>query len=359
MIVTSIAEGRYIRLKGVDFGAGAAGFTVRAASGSAGGSIDLRTGSATGPLIGTCNITSTGGWNNWRDFECGVDVSGSAGVKDFLYLVFRGAGEPFRLSRYQFHRAPTGPDENGYFFHHTFEDGTTQGWAGRFGATVVNTSDQKANGSRSLFVSGRAETWQGAAYNLSALIFVPGNEYSFSALAMYAEGAETGTFKLTMQYHLDGEVEYDQVALVEARRGQWIILENTKFLIPAGATGIILYIEMPDSETADFYIDDAMGGIAGAEAPGREGVTSVRNTDTARRGVSSPVTVRARTLTVNESPETAVRIRVVSLTGKTVASFNTKGGSTLSLKKIPAGLYIIEAQRACDGVKTTSNVILR
>ncbi|MDR2579834.1 MAG: family 43 glycosylhydrolase [Fibromonadaceae bacterium] len=106
MIVTSISDGNWIRLKGVDFGtAGASRFIVRAASGSSGGSIELRTGSATGTSIGICNIASTGGWNTWRNFECDVNASGSAGVKDFLFLVFRGTEEPFRLSWYQFQMA--------------------------------------------------------------------------------------------------------------------------------------------------------------------------------------------------------------------------------------------------------------
>jgi arabinoxylan arabinofuranohydrolase len=193
MIVTSISDGSYIRLKGVDFGDGATGFTVRAASGSAGGRIELRTGSPAGTLVGTCDIAPTGGWNTWRNFE--ADISDCAGVKDFLYLVFRGTGEPFRLSWYQFH--------------------------------------------------------------------------------------------------------------------------------------------------------------------GGEDITSMRHTQTARRNASSLITVRSKTLTVNESPETMVRIRVVNLTGKTVASFNTNGGSNLSLRKIPTGVYIIEAQRVRDGLRTMSNVVLR
>jgi hypothetical protein len=71
------------------------------------------------------------------------------------------------------------------------------------------------------------------------------------------------------------------------------------------------------------------------------------------------ITVRAKTLVVNESPETKVQIRVVNLTGRTIATFNTTGGSTLSLKKIPAGMYIIEAKRMSDGMRTISNVVLR
>jgi hypothetical protein len=89
------------------------------------------------------------------------------------------------------------------------------------------------------------------------------------------------------------------------------------------------------------------------------GTTSVHGINTARRNVFPLITVKAKTLTVNESPDTKVRIRVVNLTGKTVASFNAQGGANMSLKKIPAGAYIIEVTRMRDGVKITSNLILK
>jgi hypothetical protein len=88
-------------------------------------------------------------------------------------------------------------------------------------------------------------------------------------------------------------------------------------------------------------------------------VSAHHSINTVRHNISPLVTVRAKTLTVNESPETNVQIRVVNLTGRTVASFNTRGGASLSLKNIPAGAYIIEAKRMQDGVRVASNVVLR
>jgi arabinoxylan arabinofuranohydrolase len=105
IMVTSISDGDYIRVKGVDFGDGAERFEVRAASGSSGGRIELRLGSQTGTLVGTCEISNTGGWTTWKTFEC--DVSDCSGVKD-LYLVFKGSGEPFRLNWYRFIGASSG-----------------------------------------------------------------------------------------------------------------------------------------------------------------------------------------------------------------------------------------------------------
>jgi uncharacterized repeat protein (TIGR02543 family) len=89
------------------------------------------------------------------------------------------------------------------------------------------------------------------------------------------------------------------------------------------------------------------------------GPTSIKPNRTTTRINAPLITVRAKTLVVNESPETKVQIRVVNLTGRTNATFNTTGGSTLSLKKIPAGMYIIEAKRMSDGMRVTSNAVLR
>lgn len=101
IMVTSISNGDYIRVKGVDFGDGAEKFEVRAASNSSGGAIELRLGSQNGTLVGTCDITGTGGWTTWKTFQC--DISNCTGKKD-LYLVFKGSGEPYRLNWWRFSR---------------------------------------------------------------------------------------------------------------------------------------------------------------------------------------------------------------------------------------------------------------
>jgi len=194
-ILTGISNNDWIRVKGVDFGAGANKFKVRAAAaGGSSGSIELRTGSNTGTLIGTCNIASTGGWTAWNTFECDVDVSG---VKDFLYLVFKGSSsELFRL---------------------------------------------------------------------------------------------------------------------------------------------------------DWYMFDS------------DGTTSIGGKNTVRGNTRPLVTIKGRTLNVNAGSgvDSKVSIRLVNMTGKTVANFNASGNAKLSLKTIPAGAYIVEARRMRDGYRTMSAVMLR
>ncbi|ETS80371.1 hypothetical protein PFICI_07900 [Pestalotiopsis fici W106-1] len=96
-----INEGDYIKVKGVDFGAGAASYAASVASALAGGEIELRIGSIDGTLIGTCSVPSTGGWQSWETVTCSVEDA--AEVQD-LFLVFRGNGSDplFNIDWWQF-----------------------------------------------------------------------------------------------------------------------------------------------------------------------------------------------------------------------------------------------------------------
>ncbi|MFF0723093.1 family 43 glycosylhydrolase [Micromonospora sp. NPDC003816] len=100
MNVASIENGDWIKVKGVAFGTGATTFTARVASATAGGTIEVRLDSATGPLVGTCRVSGTGGWQNWVDTSCAT--SGATGTRD-LYLRFTGgSGFLFNVDWWQF-----------------------------------------------------------------------------------------------------------------------------------------------------------------------------------------------------------------------------------------------------------------
>jgi predicted GH43/DUF377 family glycosyl hydrolase len=80
----------WMAYKFFDFPADLRRFTVRAGSLGFGGTIELHLDSPDGPLIGTCNVTPTGGWQLWQTFTCPVAV-GKPGVHA-LYLLFQGLG---------------------------------------------------------------------------------------------------------------------------------------------------------------------------------------------------------------------------------------------------------------------------
>ncbi|HTI21830.1 MAG TPA: family 43 glycosylhydrolase [Kutzneria sp.] len=107
MNVGWIDNGDYIKIKGVAFGTGAGSFSARVASAAAGGRIEARLDSATGTLVGTCNVSGTGGWQTWTTVSC--PVSNATGTHD-LYLRFAGgSGSLFNVNWWQFAAGPSQP----------------------------------------------------------------------------------------------------------------------------------------------------------------------------------------------------------------------------------------------------------
>jgi len=98
--VTSIENGDFIQVKGVDFGAGAASFAARVASSTSGGTIELRLDSKTGTRVGSCAVTGTGGVQAWTTKSC--DVSEVSGVHDLFLVFVGGTGSLFNFNWWQF-----------------------------------------------------------------------------------------------------------------------------------------------------------------------------------------------------------------------------------------------------------------
>ena len=97
-----IGNGHWIMYEGMAFPEGITKCTVRAASGTNGGTIELRLGSESGKLLGSCRVPNTGGWGNWTTFTC--EVEGLSGKQD-LYLVFTGQGDGlFNLDWFEFNK---------------------------------------------------------------------------------------------------------------------------------------------------------------------------------------------------------------------------------------------------------------
>ncbi|WFE39342.1 family 43 glycosylhydrolase [Micromonospora sp. WMMD998] len=107
MNVGFIDNGDYIKVKGVAFGTGATSYTARVASAGSGGTIELRLDGTSGPLVGSCRVSGTGGWQTWTDTTCGV--SGATGTHD-LYLRFTGgSGSLFNIDHWRFTSGTTTP----------------------------------------------------------------------------------------------------------------------------------------------------------------------------------------------------------------------------------------------------------
>lgn len=152
--------------------------------------------------------------------------------------------------------ADTGTPEEAGFFETNFETGT-EGWVTRGGPLISVEKEHAAEGTQSISVCGRTDNWNGAAILLSSDTYKAGEAYHFRAKVMQNSG-EDCTMKMTLQYNVDGEEKYDEIALSPAKSGEWITLENSAYVIPDGAEKLQLYVESPDSLT-DFYVDEASG----------------------------------------------------------------------------------------------------
>ncbi|PTL85406.1 carbohydrate-binding protein [Vitiosangium sp. GDMCC 1.1324] len=81
------SNGSYLVFKNVDL-TNVTSVSARVANGSSNTSLEFRTDSATGPLLGTATVNATGGWQTWTTTSAAL--TGAAGVHD-LYVVFRGS----------------------------------------------------------------------------------------------------------------------------------------------------------------------------------------------------------------------------------------------------------------------------
>jgi len=101
MDVTAIENGDYIKVKGVDFGAGATSLDVRVASAGSGGNIEVRLDSQTGTRVGTCAVPGTGGAQTWVTTTC--PIGGASGKHDLFFVFTGGSGSLFNFNWWKFH----------------------------------------------------------------------------------------------------------------------------------------------------------------------------------------------------------------------------------------------------------------
>jgi len=83
-------------------------FVARVASAGTGGTIEIRSGSQTGPLHGTATVANTGGWETYTNVT--ANLTGVPSGPTRLYLVFKGgAGFLFDVDAFTFNTGATTP----------------------------------------------------------------------------------------------------------------------------------------------------------------------------------------------------------------------------------------------------------
>lgn len=159
------------------------------------------------------------------------------------------------------------PDENGYYFHDTFE-GDVCSWTGRGSAAVTLSGRTPYKDGEALLAQNREKAWNGTQKTLSSKVFKAGEEYSFSVCAEHLDGETVQNFKLSLQYtDANGDTKYANIASATSVKGRYCHLANTNYKLPDGGKDFIIYVET-ESGTNNFYIDEAIGAVAGTKIDG-------------------------------------------------------------------------------------------
>ena len=137
----------------------------------------------------------------------------------------------------------------------TFESGFGA-WKG-VGSSLSLSTEQAHSGGTSLYCYDRTANWGAPRCSLTGIV-AAGQSYEISASAMY-EGSGQQNMAIKMIYtDTSGTDHYEQVAAAQATAGQWVEMKGN-YTIPSGATGMILYVEMPNANTDQtYYIDDVV-----------------------------------------------------------------------------------------------------
>lgn len=175
-----IENGDYAEYNKIDFGSqGFTTFTVRTASGGAGGNIEIRIDSINGTLIGTCPVTPTGGWQVWSTETC--TISKTSGVHK-LFLKFTGeSGYLFNVNWFEFGNEITAVSGREYINKTSVFKTAVQKWK-----IIINQKNSTAKYNVSVFkINGQML----ARYNnLTGAKEIPINAKGFYMLMITSEG---------------------------------------------------------------------------------------------------------------------------------------------------------------------------
>lgn len=142
----------------------------------------------------------------------------------------------------------------------SFESGRGD-WSPRGAGVELKVVDsQAAAGSRSLYISGRTENWQGPSLNITGLV-AEGKEYKFSLKVKLNKSADSNNVILSAENNKDGDKSWDNIASTEVSADSWTELTGN-YVINSNLDDLILYVESPDTEL-EFYIDDIKISRAG------------------------------------------------------------------------------------------------
>ncbi|WP_426503635.1 family 20 glycosylhydrolase [Dactylosporangium sp. McL0621] len=202
----------------LDFGAASpASVTTRLASGASSGTIQYRLDSATGPVIASVPVASTGGWQTWTSTT--TNLTGAATGVHTVFLTFTGtAGTDFvNLNWLQFNAGGGLP--NAYSVRQAESFGSQSG-------TQTETTTDTGGGQNVGYIT--PGDWLGYT-NVDF-----GTPTAASVTTRLASGASSGT----IQYRLDSNTGPVIASVPVASTGGWQTWTSTTTNLTGAATGV-------------------------------------------------------------------------------------------------------------------------
>ncbi|MGC4814440.1 family 43 glycosylhydrolase [Micromonospora sp. DT228] len=249
MNVGWIENGDYVKVKGVAFGAGATSFTARVASGTSGGRIEVRLDSATGPVVGTCTVGGTGGWQAWTSTTCAVN--GATGTHD-LYLRFAGgSGNLLNINWWQF----DGTGGSGTVLTNGDVENGTTGWGVHGSGTLSRNTAVAHGGGGSLSITGRTGAWNGPGQDVTSKL-TNGKSYTTNVWVRAQSG--TPSAKATLSLTANGTTNYVQLTpAVGVNVNGWTLLTGTTTVSWSGTLSNATFYVETAAGTDSLLVDDA------------------------------------------------------------------------------------------------------
>jgi endo-1,4-beta-xylanase len=204
--------------------------------------------------VGSAVTTTDGAWVQLQGNYSFTTASNSTLL---LYLESSDPTSAYHLDDFTITlvSAPSCPeplDQTGLFAD--FETGTTEGWGGRGSASVAVTTDDAFSGTRSLRVTGRTASWNGAAINALCKLH-KGSKYLVSLRAKLLPGAGSAQLRVSLQAGLGGATSFHTViGNTTVTDGGWVYL-STEYTFGLDVDQLQLYVETA-SGTASFFIDE-------------------------------------------------------------------------------------------------------
>lgn len=157
----------------------------------------------------------------------------------------------------------TSSSTDDYLYNFNFEN-STESWLPRGDNRLIRTDEAAHHSSYSIYTTNRTRAWNGPSISVDDIKREV--SYFYSAYVMYngSEYEDSHTFRIEIQYNLDGNTIYSLITSKKVKKDEWTRI-NGHFTVPENAKNVCFYVQTdnpPDGVSPDnndllsFYLDD-------------------------------------------------------------------------------------------------------